>query len=220
MEKKKLIIIVTISVIIAFILGYIVGTSVSKTTSKKENTTGQTSQQISTISEDKKEEEPVKKEPTKINIGEQITNEDIEMTFASVDFKEEIKWSTGEHFSRSASIGEGKIGLSISGKFKNLRGSEIDESTIIGKVIVDDKYTYDLSFKPHTSSSYKIAPLEDVEYDFYAEVPQEVKDTYSKAEFVFGYNNDFGYISTKYVNGKMADKYESLENLYSITATK
>lgn len=213
MDKKKLIIIAVVLVIAGFALGYVIV--------KSQKTTGTKPTSTSTVTNTNKEnkEEKKAKDPTKINLGEQITNSDIEMTFESADFKDEIKWRTSEYSTRSASIGEGKIGLSISGKFKNLRGEDIDKSNIIGKVVIDDKYTYDLSFTPHISG-YSVSPLENVYYDFYAEVPQEIKDTYSKAEFIFGHNNDFGYITTTYVNGKMEDKYNSLENLYSITVTK
>lgn len=210
MDKKKLIIIAVVLVIAGAALGYAVV--------KSQKTTGTKPTSTSTITNTNKEEEEVK-DATKLNLGEQITNSDIEMTFETAEFKDEIKWRTSEYSTRSASIGEGKVGLSISGKFKNLRGEDIDKSNIIGKVVVDDKYTYDLSFTPHISG-YSVSPLENVEYDFYAEVPQEIKDSYSKAEFIFGHNNDFGYITTTYVNGKMTDKYNSLENLYSITVTK
>lgn len=164
--------------------------------------------------------ETKKKDPTTINLGEKISNEDIEMTFVSVDFKDEIKWKMSEYSTMSESIGEGKVGVSISGTFKNLRGEAINKSNIIGKAVVDGKYTYDLTFAPHTSGTYKVEPLESLEYDFYAEVPNEIKDSYNKIEFTFGYNNDFDTISTQYVNGKKVDPLQSLDNLYSLTVTK
>ncbi len=205
MEKKKIIIIAVVAVIIVCVIGFVainMNKSKNKSTTVSNNTT-----------------KTDKKEPTIINLGEQITNSDMEMTFVSVDFKDEIKWRTSEYSTRSAAMSDGKIGVSISGTLKNLRGEAINASNIIGKVIVNDKYTYDLSLTPHVSG-YTIDPLETKEYDFYAQVPPEIKETYTKMEFIFGFNNDLGYITTQYINGKMLDKYEKLENLYSLTITK
>lgn len=212
MEKKKVIIIIVISVAIALVVGYFLG-SMTKTTSS--NIPPIIGDNLDVEENDEKQS----KEPTTINLGEKIKNSDIEMTFKAVNFKNEIKWKTSEYSSRSESIGEGKVALSISGTFKNLRGSAINDNVIIGKAIVDDKYTYDLSFAPHTSG-YQIDPLENKDYDFFAEVPKEIKKSYSKVEFIFGYNNDFETVSTQYINGKIVDKYKNLDNLYSLTVKK
>lgn len=217
MDKKKLIIIAVVLVIIAFILGYVLGgMGKSKTSSNNKVTTTQLGDNDKSKEEDNKTQA---KEPTVVNLGEKISNSDIEMTFVSSEFKDEIKWKTSEYSTMNASIESGKVGASISGTFKNLRGTAINQSNIIGKLVVDDKYTYEMSFKPHISG-FSVEPLEDVEYDFYAQVPQEIKETYNKMEFIIGYNNDFESITTKYVNGKMTDKYENLDNIYSITVTK
>lgn len=210
-DKKKSIIITVSLVIIALLLGYALGWI------NKSNNEITSTQQVT--ESDKEETQVQSKQPTTVNLGEKISNSDIEMTFVSVDFKDKITWKTGEYATRSASIESGKVGVSISGEFKNLRGEAINSDNIIGKVVVDDKYTYDLSLEPHVSG-FEVKPLENAEYDFYAQVPQEIKESYTKMEFIFGYNNDFGYITTKYVNGKMTDKYENLENIYSLTVTK
>ncbi len=208
MEKKTLIIIIAI-VVFAFILGYIVGVSERTKTSSFSST--ETSQ---------KDSKPVKEtEPININIGQKISNSDIEMTLTGASIKEEIKWSTSSYSSRSAYLEDGKVAATFYGEFKNLRSEEIRDYALEGKLIVDDKYEYELSFAPHISSS-SITPLENVEYDFYAQLPKDIQNSYSKLEFIFGYNNDFKMITTEYINGEKQDKIKTLDNVFSLVVTK
>ncbi len=210
--NKKSVIFIVVSLLLGLIVGYCIG---KVSISSKSKTTNEFNKDTSIVSNDGEK----KKEATVKNLGEKIENDDFTMSFEKADFKEEIKWSTGSYSSRSVSIDPGKVALTISGKIKNLRGTEIQTSCFIGKITVDNKYTYDLKMETH-NNGYSIEPLEEVEYDLLAQVPKEIKDSYNKVEIVFGYMNDYSIPTVTYINGAKQDVIDSLDNLYSITLTK
>lgn len=207
MDKKKIIIIV-ITILVILALGFTIVNSLNKDNSKNNSTT--TSE---------KKEKDKKKESKIVNLNETVENENIKITLESVNFKDKIEWSTGTYSSRSAYIEDGKTAISLSGSIKNMQGNAINTDAIVGKIIVDDKYNYDLKFSAH-NSGYQIEPLENVEYDFYAQIPPEIQNTYTKIEFKFGFKDDFSIPSVTYVNGKKVEKLDSVDELYSLTVNK
>ena len=129
----------------------------------------------------------VKKEITQLKDGDTIKNDNYEMKVESLSFKNELKYKVSSNYTKSVSIDNGKYAITLPGKFKNLMSDKIDTWNIKCKVNVDGKYNYDCSFHAWD----ELDPLVNANIVMYAEVPMEIKDSYSKIELTFGFNSDF-----------------------------
>ena len=73
---------------------------------------------------------------------------------------------------------------------KNLMGERFDYWKFVVKITIDDKYVYE-GYVDSTWDS-GLDPLESDSVFFYAAVPKELLDVYTKAVLTFGFNNEFG----------------------------
>lgn len=142
-----------------------------------------------------------------VNFGDVIENESIVMTIETAEIKEELKYQQTSSFSTSRYIEEGKQAFCLMGTIENISGNEIDDWAFKGKLVVDEKYNYDVSMWCPSD----LEPLAEVPFFLFAEIPDKLVDSYSTATFTFGFNNDF-----ESVFGEV----EELENLFTITVSK
>ncbi len=218
MNKNTKIIIGIICIFVVVVVAILIGKNLSNKTTKESN-----ANQKETI------EEVKNNVVNSINIGDTISSDRINMEIAKSEILPEIKIQISEYSSMDFGIEEGKQAFTLEGKIKNLYKEKIDPSSaIIGKLIIDDNYEYELKFRLASNNSYSLDPLEEKEYYLYAEIPNELVDSYKKAEFKFGYNNDFSYPTlttyTSFVNGKSTstkqDKLDVVDNVYSLVVNK
>lgn len=142
-----------------------------------------------------------------VNFGDVIENENLLMTIETAEIKEELKYQKSSNFSTSLHIDEGKQAFCLIGTIENIGGNEINEWAFAGKLVVDDKYNYDVRMWCPND----LEPLTEGPFYLYAEIPDKLVDSYSTATFTFGFNNDF--------ESGFGD-VEDLENLFTITVTK
>ena len=120
----------------------------------------------------------------KVNKGDSINLDFIEMNIESINIEEEIKIDTNRNLPVIIPKIEGNKYVTLRGNLKNLYTEEIIfQDNLYGNLVVNDKYKYSLSI----STGYHVSPLEESNFVIYASVPISV------AEKLYDYNNKFKF---------------------------
>lgn len=123
-------------------------------------------------------------ETKKVNKGDSINLDFIEMNIESINIEEEIKIDTNRNLPIIIPKIEGNKYVTLRGNLKNLYTEEIIfQDNLYGNLVVNDKYKYSLSI----STGYQVSPLEESNFVIYASVPISV------AETLYDYNNKFKF---------------------------
>lgn len=157
-------------------------------------------------------------ETKNINVGETIALEFVEITIDELTEAQEFKYTSGSS-GISITTGvyeeEGKTYIGLKGRMKNLLGDAIRPRDIVGELVVDDKYTYEVSVftcDDNANSGFEIAPLENVNYVIYASVPDELIESYKTCSLRFGFDYNFN-------QGSFAE-LDDCQLIYVLTANK
>ena len=153
-----------------------------------------------------------------LKAGDSINLDFVEITIDESNIKDEYKFSSKESgiqmtYGKSAESGYKYIFLR--GTIKNLDGNSIDPDSIVGNIVVNEKYNYKMDTlfaKNDASPANNIEPLITINYLFYAQIPDELANSFSIATFTFGFDDKFG-------NSRNA-KVEDCEYIYSYTVAK
>ena len=147
-------------------------------------------------------------EPTALAFGEAQTLDFIEFTFTKADLYNKIYYS---NWYMSAT--KGKQYISVSGPVRNTSDHYQELGKIIGEVVIDDTYTFSMSRFFVEADSYKsvMDPLSEGTLYLYAEIPDELAESFTSASFRFGFNENLE---------EKPEKLENAEYIYQIDASK
>lgn len=156
-------------------------------------------------------EEQAEPRETKLNLKETQNLPFAEFTLESADILRRVGGEGRNATYHSAP--DGKRFFAVSGPISNKHTSAIQLSNIVGEVVFDDTYTFTLNVTA-TQGNYlnsKMEPFAEGKLVFYAEIPEEYADTFTKATVRFGFDDAF--------EKKPAD-LASAAHVYSIETSK
>ncbi len=128
-------------------------------------------------------------------VGTVIEAEGFELTFTECGVEADIRISSntsGIKITAGPSVETGKQYVYLKGTLKNT-GKTALRSAIGGKAYLDD-YEFDISTDIITTSgspTYKVEPLETVNFIIYAKISDEMADIFTEGKIVFGFNDNF-----------------------------
>lgn len=136
----------------------------------------------------------VKDRAQKINIGDTITLDFVEMSVLNTDWSSTIKPKDTSSVYSYMSDQDGETYFWISGNIKNTSGEKYDIENIEAEIIFDNRYTYSAYLIATDGYSFYdnyVNPLKTVKYYIYASVPDEVREMYSTCQIKFGFTDNF-----------------------------
>lgn len=136
-----------------------------------------------------------------MNLNETVKNEFMEVKFDSLTYTKELNPSdTSQNYYRYYEEQDGKQYFYLDGTVKSLSGYLSNPCNSVARIIFDDKYNYDASVYIETdnnlSNFYSIDPLTSCRIVIVASVPNEVIDSYSSVDILWGMTEDFGATSS------------------------
>ncbi|MBE5801671.1 MAG: hypothetical protein E7319_05215 [Clostridiales bacterium] len=136
--------------------------------------------------------------PAMLHLGDTIRTDDLEMTLAKQEtgtIYSSIKPRSNGYYQYIEGVNGNEL-FYLTGTFKNLSGEPVDIGNIYGEVTFDDKYTYRGNVEGAASEANifirDVAPLNEVTYFLYAEVPSELLASYERCIVRIGFTEDFG----------------------------
>lgn len=149
-----------------------------------------------------------------INFGDTINLDFAEITIDGFGSGDGI---TVEEDDRTSYFNKGHYTAYLSGTIKNLHTTYIDPSASNSYVtmIFDDKYTYTGSIYAMSSSWDGVAALETCNFYVYAEVSEEIIETFSTVKITFGFTENFESPEIY-----MFKDFEKCDYIYELNASK
>ena len=159
-------------------------------------------------------ETEAEKEFQTVNFGDTITLDFAEITINEFGYGNGIVEEDGNN---KSSFNEGHYMAYIKGTIKNTYSTYIDPSPSNSYVtmIFDDKYTYTGSIQAMASSFDGVPALETCGFYVYADVSEEIIDSFTTVKIIFGFTENFE--SPEIYSFK---DFEKCDYLYQLEATK
>lgn len=153
---------------------------------------------------------------TRINIGDSITLDFVELTFDTASWSDTIMPTDTSGFYSYLSDIDGESYFWLRGTLKNTAGSAYTVSNMVAEITFDEKYTYSawLIAEDDGTDFYgdSVNPLSSVTYYIYSSIPDELKTMYSSCQVRFGFAEAF--------NGSSFDSFEECGYRYVMTLSK
>ena len=126
-----------------------------------------------------------------------ISTDFVEITVEGSSLEDEYKFvskDSGITITSGLSSKSGEDYIFIKCTLKNIAGSEIEPKNIIGKVLINDKYEYNLDVflcDEGAQPTFRAKPLVKMNYLIYASIPDELVKDFKSAKFTFGFEDNF-----------------------------
>ena len=154
---------------------------------------------------------------TKVNLGDSITTDFVEMTVEKAETSDAIKPTDTSSVYSYKPEQDNETYFYLVGNIKNISGDSYDVEEMNIVMTFDGKYNYTgyIAADDGGNDFYGnyVKPLSSVKYYMYASVPDELIATYSKCTVKFGFHENFE-------NTSFVTEFNECEYCYSIDLTK
>lgn len=166
------------------------------------------------------EETEAEIEAIPLQCGDQIDNENFNMTFDSLELLPEYSFQASEYSTTSLYVEEGYQLLLVKGHMENKSTAAISDNAFALTAVVNDEYVvdgFDVNLKFIRDKDFEIDPYTDLDYVLYISIPDKLADRFETVTFNIGFNHDMSTPETVFASdGTSTTK---VDNRYAFTGT-